>query len=120
MRLLTTVIIILITGNNSLAQEHKHPVQDIPLHEKFYKNWMRPDAPEMSCCNLHDCYPTIIKYVDGKLYAQRREDKKWLYVAPNKIEMHRDNPDGRSHMCAPPPGGYYTDMVFCFTLGTGG
>lgn len=81
---------------------------------------MRPDSPTISCCNLQDCYPTIIKYVSGKLYAQRREDKKWLLVPPNKIEMNRDNPDGRSHMCAPPPGGYYGDYVFCFTLGTGG
>jgi hypothetical protein len=32
-----------------------------------------------------------------------------------EIERHRDNPDGRNHLCAPPPDGSYpTDTVFCF------
>ena len=102
------------------AQEHFHPVEDAPIHEKFYKNWMKPDKPDQSCCNLSDCYPTEIKISHGSLYARRREDGRWLFIPESKIERHRDNPDGRSHMCAPPPsllndGG----VVYCFTLGGG-
>ena len=53
---------------------HRHPPQDQFLHEKFYSTWHMPDNPAVSCCNDADCYPTEIKYVDGNLYAKRRED----------------------------------------------
>lgn len=34
------------------------------------------------------------------------------------IERNRDNPDGRSHLCAPPPRAYRpSDTVYCFALG---
>lgn len=103
------------------AQEPRHhPTADMPLHEKFYSNWYMPDNPGKSCCNKADCYPTEIKYVAGVLFAKRREDGKWLLVPAAKIETKRDNPDGRNHMCAPPPGGSYPpDTVFCFSLGSG-
>ena len=100
-----------------LAQ-HRHPVQDIPLHEKFYATRMRPDNPKVSCCNMMDCYPTEIKFTAGKLYARRREDGHWLPIPPEKIERNRDNPDGRNHICAPSPTASYPEnTVFCFTLG---
>jgi hypothetical protein len=101
------------------AQEHRHPPQDVQLHEKFYGTWYMPDNPTRSCCNMQDCYPTEIKYVGNTLYAQRREDGQWIAVPPQKIEHNRDNPDGRNHVCMPPPNRSPAGMVFCFSLGGG-
>lgn len=114
------IILVLFVDRYARAQEHRHPVQDAPLHEKFYKGWMKPDAPAQSCCNLSDCYPTEIRIIGGSIYARRREDGKFLYVAPEKVERNRDNPDGQSHMCAPPPSPWFPEgVVYCFTLGGG-
>jgi hypothetical protein len=104
-------------GQGQAALRH-HPPQDQLLHEKFYSKWHMPDNPTLSCCNEADCYPTEIKYVDGNLYAKRREDGKYISIPPEKVERNRDNPDGRNHLCAPPPSAYHTsDTVFCFALG---
>jgi hypothetical protein len=105
---------------STAAAQHRHPPQDEALHEKFYSTWYMPDNPARSCCNKADCYPTEIKYVGGNVYALRREDGNYILIPPWKIERNRDNPDGRNHFCAPPPGGSYpTDTVFCFSLGGG-
>jgi hypothetical protein len=101
----------------SHAGPNRHPPQD-QLHEKFYSTWRMPDKPSASCCNDADCYPTEIKYVDGDIYAKRREDGQYIRVPPEKVERNRDNPDGRNHLCAPPPGAFRpSDTVFCFALG---
>ena len=77
-----------------------------------------PDNPSVSCCNEADCYPTEIKYVDGNIYARRREDGKYISVPAEKVERNRDNPDGINHLCAPPPNAFHpSDTVFCFALG---
>ena len=101
--------------------QHQHPPQDAATHELFYKSWMRPDNPTMSCCNKSDCYPTMARFQFGHWYAQRREDGKWLAVPPAKIEHNRDSPDGRSHLCAPPPHleTVYEGGVICFAVGGG-
>jgi hypothetical protein len=99
------------------AQEHHHPPQDVQLHEKFYSTWYRPDQPTKSCCNKQDCYPTEIKYVGKGLFARPREDGEWIVVPPQKIERNRDNPDGRNHVCMPPPNHSQAGSVFCFSLG---
>jgi hypothetical protein len=97
---------------------HRHPPQDQLLHEKFYSTWRMPDNPSASCCNDADCYPAEIKYVDGNIYAKRREDGKYIPIPPEKVERSRDNPDGRNHLCAPPPNAFHqSDTVFCFALG---
>jgi hypothetical protein len=97
---------------------HRHPPQDQLLHEKFYSTWRMPDNPSASCCNNADCYPAEIKYVDGNIYAKRREDGKYILVPSEKVERNRDNPDGRNHLCAPPPNAFHSsDTVFCFALG---
>jgi len=102
----------------SQAGLHRHPPQDQSLHEKFYSTWRMPDKPAASCCNDADCYPTEIKYVDGNIYAKRREDGKYIPVPAEKVERNRDNPDGRNHLCAPPPSAFPpSDTVFCFALG---
>jgi hypothetical protein len=104
-----------------VIQQHRHhPAADVPLHEKFYSSWYMPDNPKKSCCNKADCYPTEITYRDGEVFAKRREDGKWLRIPAVKIETRRDNPDGRNHLCAPPPNASYPpDTVFCFALGAG-
>ena len=105
----------------ALAQEHRHPPRDEPLHERFYSTWHMPDNPSRSCCNKADCYPTEVKMVGSSIYARRREDGKYILVPAHKIEQNRDNPDGRNHICAPPPTAvqYPSDTVFCFALGGG-
>jgi hypothetical protein len=98
--------------------ERRHPPRDMALHEKFYSTWHMPDNPALSCCNNADCYPTDIKYVEGNIYAKRREDGKYILIPPQKVERSRDNPDGRNHLCAPPPSlSNSSDTVYCFTLG---
>jgi hypothetical protein len=106
------------TGN---AQEHRtHPFPDLPLHEKFYSTWYMPDEPSRSCCGAADCYPTEVRLLGDIVYARRREDGKWLRIPPQKVEHNRDNPDGRNHLCAPPPmGSDPPDTVYCFALGPG-
>ena len=99
------------------ADDHKHPPQDEEIHEKFYRTWMMPDQPTASCCNKHDCYPTEARKIGDRWEAKRREDGRWLVVPPEKIEQNRSNPDGRNHMCAPPPA--YGDRVYCFSIGGG-
>jgi hypothetical protein len=107
------------------AEEHgddhaarHHPPQDLLIHEQFYSTWHMPDHPWIGCCNNADCYPTEIKYVDGSIYAKRREDGKYILVPPEKVEQNRDNPDGRNHLCALPPARLSpSDTVFCFALG---
>jgi hypothetical protein len=98
--------------------ERHHPPQDQALHEKLYSTWHMPDNPAVSCSNNTDCYPTDTEYVDGRLYAKRREDGKFILVPPQKVERNRDNPDGRNHLCAPPPSlTLPSDTVYCFALG---
>jgi hypothetical protein len=101
--------------------QHRHPEQDAAIHQKFYRSWQMPDHPDWSCCNQGDCYPTEIRILDGAIFAKRREDGKFIAVPASKVELHRDNPDGRNHLCAPPPTAtsYPPDTVFCFTLGIG-
>jgi hypothetical protein len=102
-------------GQNAVHRHHAP--QDQALHEKFYSTWYMPDNPALSCCNSADSYPTEIRYENGKIYARRREDGKYILVPTQKVERNRDNPDGRNHLCAPPPALSPLDTVYCFALG---
>lgn len=118
--IIIVVLLLFYPLARAMALERHHPISDIPLHEKFYQGWYMPDEPGKSCCNKADCYPTEITYRGGEVFARRREDGKWLRIPAAKVERHRDNPDGRNHICAPPPGASYPpDTVFCFALGGG-
>lgn len=99
---------------SALAQEHHHPPEDAGIHEKFYKTWMRPDHPTLSCCDLKDCYPSEAKFERGNWYAKQRETGQWVKIPPEKIEHNRDAPDARAHVCMSP----YGD-VFCFIVASG-
>lgn len=97
------------------SQEHHHPPQDAAIHELFYKDWMRPDQPKMSCCNNQDCYPAEARIRGGMWEARQRETGNWVRIPIEKIEQFRDSPDGRNHVCMSPWG-----HVYCFITGAGG
>jgi hypothetical protein len=118
------VLFFYVGLNGGLAQRagHHHPPKDSELHDRFYSTWMRPDNRAISCCNKIDCYPTAARMTEfGTWQAQRREDGKWLNVPPATVETERDNPDGRAHLCAPPPDreAAYRNGVICFIAGAG-
>jgi hypothetical protein len=116
----TLALDALVAGERAaMAQErHQHPPQDMEVHEKFYSTWFMPDEPSKSCCNKADCYPTLVRYQDGQWWAMRREDHKFIPIPWKKVEIN--NPDGRNHLCAPPPSSHYApNTVFCFALGGG-
>ncbi len=123
-RLLFYAIILAGAPQYAAAQDHHHhhPAGlETQLHEKFYSTWYMPDEPTKSCCNKADCYPTEVKFQGGQWYARRREDGTFIPVPWNKVERNRDNPDGRNHVCAPPPTAtsYPPNTVFCFSVGSG-
>jgi hypothetical protein len=110
-------VLLLMFPTAALAQEqHFHPPEHAALHDEFYKNWMRPDNPKISCCNLNDCAP--VEHVRRNSYGgwdmQRSKDGAWITIPPEKMELNRDTPDGRSHMCS------NGDLIFCAILGSGG
>ena len=116
------VLFALISAPADAQERHAgHPAADLPIHEKFYSTWFMPDRPSTSCCNKADCYPTEVKFQNGQWFAQRREDGKFIPVPWSKVERNRDNPDGRNHVCMPPPSAisYPSNTVFCFALGGG-
>ena len=122
MRRVLVAAALAFVGSAAVAQEmHRHhPAEDMALHAQFYRTWHMPDHPQVSCCNDADCYPTEIKYEGDSIYARRREDGKYILIPASKIEHNRDNPDGRNHICAPPPNaGFPDDTVYCFALGGG-
>jgi hypothetical protein len=115
------VVAFLVAFAPAAEAQHRHPAQDAEIHERFYSTWRMPDHPYRSCCNKADCYPTEIRIIDGAIFAKRREDGNFIAVPAAKVERNRDNPDGRNHLCAPPPTAtsYPPDTVFCFSLGSG-
>jgi len=122
-RMFVYVVLLALISTPIVAQERHagHPAADLPTHEKFYSTWFMPDQPNKSCCNKADCYPTEVKFQNGQWFAQRREDGKFIPVPWSKVERNRDNPDGRNHVCMPPPTAtsYQPNTVFCFALGGG-
>jgi len=109
------------------AEEHFHPPQDAELHTKFYAGWLMPNGGAqrvLSCCNIHDCYPTAFKNVGGTWFARRREDGAWMPVPEGKLENMqpdpRESPDGQGHVCAAPPTQPGHFAVYCAVLGAAG
>ena len=99
------------------AQEHRHADATYDgATAQFYESWMRPDMPNVSCCNKQDCAPAsqVRRRPDGRWSVRRDSDGQWLDVPPEKVEHNRDSPDGRSHLCS------IGTTVLCFVVGTGG
>lgn len=115
------IVVALVTAAwlSAASAQHQHPPQDAAIHERFYSTWKMPDAPHVSCCSSHDCYPTEARHDGQGWLARRREDGKWLRIPAEKVETNRDNPDGRNHICAPTPDRGHIIEVFCFTVGGG-
>lgn len=118
MRHLLALALVAYAGP-ALAEPHHHPPQDAAIHERFYSTWMQPDHPNLSCCNLQDCYPTSFKQVGSDWYALRREDSAWVLIPAAKIEQRRDTPDGRSHVCMSRPRDDGTSSIYCAVIGSG-
>jgi hypothetical protein len=80
----------------------------------FYETWKMPDARHISCCSMQDCAPALKATQDpmGNWHAQRESDGRWFVIPPEKVEMDRDSPDGRSHLCV------MNDRVLCFVAGS--
>lgn len=110
-----SVILFILFSTGALAQEHYHPLEPAALPD-FYDTWMRPDNPNMSCCNRRDCAPVtqVRRNSYGGWDMQRAKDGVWITIPPEKMELNRDSPDGRSHMCSS------GDLIFCGILGSGG
>lgn len=122
---LALLAVLIVRASHAIAQEipHQHPTETLTGDvAKFYSTWNRPDNPNLSCCNRADCYATQMRTSGGRIQAKRREDGKWLNIPATKIETGRDSPDGRNHLCAPPPERehVYRDGVICFIAGAGG
>jgi hypothetical protein len=96
------------------AQPHHHPPEHAAIHDLFYKSWMRPDAPNVSCCSDRDCAPAEARMKDGRWVARKYGETVWYSVPPERVELNRDSPDGRNHLCA------MGEHVFCFIAAAGG
>src|SRR3954453_9894963 len=117
---LLSALVLCYALTRSAGAQHNHPPQDVEVHEKFYSTWFMPDQPTRSCCNKADCYPTEGKFEHNQGSPWRGEDGQYIPIPANKVERNRDNPDGRNHICAPPPwANYPPNTVFCFSLGGG-
>jgi hypothetical protein len=107
-----TGILAVVTPAKS---QHHHPAETITgATAEFYETWKRPDMPSVSCCNQMDCYATPARFRNGRIEALHRESSTWIEVPPQKVEMNRNSPDGRNHLCASPQ-----KYVFCFVAGGG-
>lgn len=97
--------------------QHQHPPQDQAIHERFYKDWMMPDAPFVSCCNEKDCKPAQSKFENDGWLARWKDEDPWFPVPASKVDETRDSPDGRSHMCGAYVRYSAVFVVFCFVRG---
>lgn len=110
------------------AQEHKHPPQDVAIHEQFYSTWLRPQlraadgSRRHECCDKKDCYPTQFKNVGGTWFALRREDGVWWPIDETIMEHTQtdpeESPDGQNHVCMSEPV-LGSSHVYCAVLGSG-
>lgn len=99
----------------ALAQEvHHHPGKSSTV-DRFYSTWMKPDRPNESCCSRTDCDEAEVKNINGQWWAKRARDNRWVLVPAEKIERHRDSPDGRNHFCA----SNYDLTPYCLVIGSG-
>lgn len=107
------------------GQEHEHPPEHMPLHDRFYSTWMKPGARNESCCNKQDCFPTVVRIRGTFCEAYRPlgfgtgNVSEWVKFDCQKLEENqpdgREAPDGQSHACL----SRYSDTVYCAVRGSG-
>ncbi|MCC7047211.1 MAG: hypothetical protein IT562_10900 [Alphaproteobacteria bacterium] len=115
--LLASVAMIVLGGFARSQEVHTHHGRTTPnAVDRFYSTWMKPDRPNESCCNKQDCDTAEVKQIAGIWWARRPTDKRWVMVPPEKIDQHRDSPDGGNHFCATK-----TDdpAPYCLVIGSG-
>lgn len=116
---MSVLLLYLYSAKIAFPQEHRHPAQDMPMHEKFYSTWTMPDNRSISCCHNEDCAPAESRIENGHWVARKVGDTGGFTSIPaNKVENDRDSPDGRSHLCGRRTGGELS--VFCFLPAAGG
>jgi hypothetical protein len=109
------VIVLLLLRPLAHAEEHRHGNEVLPdAVGRFYESWKMPYLPTSSCCNKADCYPVEAHMAHGIWYFRHRESGDWVPVPDKAIELNRDSPDSRNHVCASPG-----KNVFCFKSGGG-
>jgi hypothetical protein len=103
----------------AVAGEHQHPAVDKPLHEKFYSTWYMPVIrPSRAATSSTAARPrsstSALAFSPGDVGT----DSTSRYRR-RKSSGTADNPDGRNHVCTPPPNHSQAGYVFCFLLGGG-
>jgi hypothetical protein len=112
-------------------KHHWHPKAHEVLHDRFYSKWNIPPSRSVSCCGLQDCYPTQVKIVGDRCWAQRFPGSwdtkqthmhEWVAFPCSKLEENQDaatqphdSPDGQSHACI----SKHHDHVYCAVRGSG-
>ncbi len=103
MLVLTCLAWIAFAVSSAIAQDASdpdhanHPPEHLQLHEQFYQDWMRLDVAggTFSCCNLKDCYPTVmLEARDGSWWALR-------YKAAMLLERRARQSDGGGTLLPP-------------------
>jgi hypothetical protein len=114
---LAALLALVASLNASRVRAHDHA--QLGAAGRFYATWMMPDAPQVSCCSDEDCAPAASKFEGGAWWARWKDEDDWVRIPEGKVEVNRDTPDGRSHMCGRGArlGGNFT--VFCFVRGGG-
>lgn len=104
------VALVLLSGPVWAQQPHH------PLHENFYRHWMQPKNPTMSCCNARiekdgvetgDCEPTQARIIKGDWYVWIRQIKEWVKVPDEKIIRERNPNIFDAHVC-------FNGTILCF------
>lgn len=118
-RILPALVAGFLLSAPALAQEtHTHHGRTAATAvDRFYSTWMKPDKPNESCCNKTDCDEAEVRIIGGAIWAKRKRDALFRLVPAAKIEVNRDSPDGRNHLCAP---NWNAHEVYCFVAGVGG
>lgn len=81
----------------------------------IFTDWKQPGT-DKSCCSggptNGDCYPTQARLKDGRWFAFRREDSKWIAVPDTAMLPPIDT---NAYLCAPaPPAENDPATIYCF------
>jgi hypothetical protein len=108
-RLILAGVITATVPLPAVAQEHH------PLHRNYYRFWMQPGDPGVSCCNarvpsplggeIGDCEPTkaeLLRNPDTGLVQWRafvRQTGTWIWIEDNKLVRYPNPNIFDGHLC---------------------